>query len=136
MANFPQDATSTFNATTYYLASRKPDRGISIDSEYKTSIFISQSGHEKRQAFTRRPKRKFSLSYTNISGAYKRALENFYRDRNGEAGAFEFDLTYIGLSGSIIARFDGSLKINQIVTTLNEETDIYTVTFTLTETFS
>lgn len=136
MANFPQDATSTFNMNTYYLASRKPDRGIPIDTEYKTNIFVSQSGHEKRQSFTRRPKRKFFLSYTNISGAYKRAIENFYRDRNGEAGAFEFDLTYIGLSGSILVRFDGSLKVNQIITMLNEETDFYTVSFTLLETFS
>lgn len=136
MAIFPTDATATINSNTYTMTSRKPDRGIVYDSKYNTNIFTSQSGHEKRQAFTRRPKRSFSLSYTNISGGYKAAIEQFYTARNGEAGAFEFDLSYIGMSGSIIARFDGSIRVTQVLSTLDEETDIYTITFNLVETFS
>ena len=76
------------------------------------------------------------MSYTNISGGYKAAIEQFYTARNGEAGAFEFDLSYIGMSGSIIARFDGSIRVTQVLSTLDEETDIYTITFNLVETFS
>lgn len=136
MINFPQDATETINTTTYYLANRKPDRGIVFESKYSTNIFTSQSGHEKRQLITRRPKRSFTLNYTNISGAYKTVIEQFYKNQGGEFSAFIFDLTYIGLSGSIIARFDGPLRITQVLSTLDEETDIYTVSFNLTETFS
>lgn len=136
MTDFPADATITINSTTYSLASRRPDRGFSYDIRYNTNIFTSQSGHEKRQLLTRRPKRSFTLTYTNISGAYKQAIENFYKNQNGEAIAFNFDLTYVGITGSMLARFDGTIRVTQVLSTLNEETDFYNLSFNIVETYS
>lgn len=136
MAQFPNDATVIINGTSYQMKNRRPDKGLQSSLQYSTNIFTSQSGHEKRSAKSRRSKRTFSLSYTNITGAYKIALENFFRDRLGETESFEFDLTYIGLSGSILTRLSGNISSSQILATLDPETSFYTVSFNLEETFS
>jgi hypothetical protein len=136
MASFPTDATYVFDSITYSMNNRKPDRGFGIDQIFNTGIFTSQIGYEKRRQISRRSKRKFSISYTNLHGAYKTALENFYRNRGGDAEAFEFDLSYVGLVGIISVRFDGSLQISEVLSSASELDSFYNVRFTLQETFS
>jgi hypothetical protein len=136
MSAFPADATYTFNSTTYSMSSRRPDRNYSYSASFETANFTSQIGYERRRQISRRRKRTFNFAYTNITGVYKAALENFYNNRGGQFEAFEFDLSYAGQSGTIIARFDGPLTITQIMATDNELTDIYNVNFTIQETFS
>lgn len=136
MATFPDDATYTFNSTQYSMADKRPDRNYTISKTLNSAIFSAQSGHESRRQITRRAKRTISLKYTNISGPYKEAIENFYNSRSGDYESFEFDLTYIGQSGTMIARFDGDLSITEVLTSLDTINDYYTVTFNLQETFS
>jgi len=136
MPAFPSDATFTLNATTYSMSNRRPDRNYSYSSSFDNASFTSQIGYERRRQISRRRKRSFTFAYTNITGVYKAAIENFYNSRGGQFEAFEFDLSYAGQSGSIIVRFDGPLTITQIVATDNILTDIYNVNFSLQETFS
>lgn len=136
MASFPVDATYVFDSITYSMSNRKPDRGFNIDNQFNTAIFTSQIGYEKRRQISRRSKRSFSIAYTNLHGAYKTALENFYRNRGGDAEAFEFNLSYVGLSGTISVRFEGSLQISEVLTNSSELDSFYNVRFTLQETFS
>jgi hypothetical protein len=136
MANFPSDATYVLNGTTYTMSNRKPDKGFGIDQSFNTSIFTSQIGYEKRRQISRRSKRKFSISYTNLHGAFKTALENFYRNRGGDSEAFEFNLSYVGLTGIISVRFEGSFQVSEVLTSASELDSFYNVKFTLQETFS
>jgi len=136
MASFPSDATYVLNGTTYTMNSRKPDKGFSIDQSFNTSIFTSQIGYEKRRKVSRRSIRKFAISYTNLHGAFKTALENFYRNRGGSSEAFEFNLSYVGLNGIISVRFEGSLQVSEVLTSASELDSFYNVKFTLQETFS
>jgi len=136
MPAFPSDATYTLDATTYSMSNRRPDRNYSFSATFDNATFTSQIGYERRRQLSRRQKRTFNFSYTNITGVYKAALENFYNSRGGQFEAFEFDLSYAGQTGTIIARFDGPLTVTQIVATDNILTDIYNVTFALQETFS
>ena len=136
MATFPTDAVATVNSITFLMSDRRPDRGFSIKKTYKNNIFVSQSGHEKRNSISRRPKRSFSLEYKNISGGYKEVLEQFYDARLGDFEAFNFDSTYIGLVGTILVRFDGDIDISEVVTSTTIDKSIYNVTINLTETFT
>ena len=136
MALFPTDATYTLNATTYSMTNRRADRNYSYSQSFENATFTSQVGYERRRQISRRRKRTFTFGFTNITGVYKAAIENFYNNRGGPFEAFEFDLSYAGQSGTIIVRFEGNLNIVQVVATDNELTDIYNVTFTLQETFS
>lgn len=136
MASFPEDATHTVGSTTYSMVNRRPDRGYQISSQFNTGIFTSQIGYTKSRQISRRPIRTFSLTYTNIRGPYKQAIENFYTARAGAYESFDFDLAYAGQAGIIRVRFDGALSVSQVLTTDNIETDIYTVSFSLTESFT
>jgi hypothetical protein len=136
MANFPTDANHSVGLTTYAMVNKRPDRNFSIDNQFNTSIFTSQIGYEKRRQISRRSKRKISLNYTNINGGYKTAIENFFRNRGGDAESFEFNLSYVGLSGTILVRFDGGLQINEVLTSDDPINSFYTVRFNLQETFS
>jgi hypothetical protein len=136
MASFPTDATYVSGSTTYSMNDRKPDRGFSIDNSFNTAIFISQIGYEKRRQISRRSKRKISLNYTNINGGYKTALENFFKNRSGDAEAFEFNLSYLGLSGIILVRFDSGLQISETLSSDDPLNSFYNIRFTLQETFS
>lgn len=136
MANFPTDASYTSGGVTYSMVSKKPDKGFSIDNQFNTSTFTSQIGYEKRRQISRRSKRKISLSYTNINGGFKTALENFFKNRGGDAEAFEFNLSYVGLSGTILVRFDGALQVSEILTSEDPLNSFYNLRFTLQETFS
>jgi hypothetical protein len=118
------------------MTNRRPDRNYSYSQSFENATFTSQVGYERRRQISRRRKRTFTFGFTNITGVYKAAIENFYNNRGGPFEAFEFDLSYAGQSGTIIVRFEGSLNIVQVVATDNELTDIYNVTFTLQETFS
>ena len=136
MATFPTDASFTSGGTTYSMTNRKPDRGFSIDNQFNTAIFTSQIGYEKRRQLSRRSKRRLSLNYTNINGGFKTAIENFFKNRGGDAEAFEFSLSYVGLSGTILVRFDGALQISETLTSEDPLNSFYNIRFTLQETFS
>jgi hypothetical protein len=136
MASYPSEATYGVGPTTYSMSNRKPDRGYQITQQFNTSIFTSQIGYERRRQVSRRPKRQFSISYTNINGAYKQAIENFFSARGGDYESFEFDLAYIGQNGTIQVRFDNQLSVTEVQTTLALETNIYNVSFTLIESFT
>lgn len=136
MASFPTDATYSLNGTLYSMSDRRPDRGFNIQREFPVSTFTSQAGYEARRLLSRRSKRSLNLSYRNIRGPYKTALENFYNARGGTWESFEFDLSYAGQSGIIFVRFDGPLIITEVQTSLDEINDFYNVTFNLQETFS
>ena len=136
MASYPSNATYSVGGNTYTMTSRKPDRGFSIGEQFNNAIFTSQVGYERRRAISRRSKRQFQLQYTNVNGGYKQAIENFYRARSGDLESFEFDLSYIGLSGTIQVRFDGELTTAEVQTTSNVLTNIYTVSFKLIESYT
>lgn len=136
MASYPSNATYSVGGNTYTMTSRKPDRGFSIGEQFNNAIFTSQVGYERRRAISRRSKRQFQLQYTNVNGGYKQAIENFYRARSGDLESFEFDLSYIGLSGTIQVRFDGELTTAEVQTTSDVLTNIYTVSFKLIESYT
>ena len=136
MASFPSQATYSFNGTAYSMADKKPDRGYTTQREFPVSTFTSQAGYEARRLLSRRSKRTFRLSYKNLRGPYKTAIENFYNARGGTWESFEFDLSYAGQSGIIFVRFDGSLNITEVQTSFDEINDFYNVSFNLQETFS
>ena len=115
---------------------RKPDRGNEINKEFDVITFTSQAGYEKRRLRSRRPKRQFSLEYTNISGLEKEAIENFYDARQGTFEAFFFDMTHINQVGTLITRFEGSLDVNHNHSLDGtKQNNFYTVGFALQEVF-
>ena len=76
------------------------------------------------------------MSYTNVSGIEKNAIENFYNARSGEFEAFTFDLTHINEAGTITARFDGPLNVQQVHSAGSALTEnFFTVSFNLQETY-
>jgi hypothetical protein len=118
------------------MADRKPDRGIASKRSFDVTTFTSQAGYEKRRLKSRRSKREYDLRYTNISGIEKTAIENFYTQRSGEFESFIFDLSHINESGTITARFDKELSIDQTLSTGTGLLDnFYTVSFKLKEVF-
>jgi len=115
---------------------RKPDRGNEINKEFDVITFNSQAGYEKRRLRSRRPKRQFSLEYTNISGLEKEAIEKFYDARQGTYEAFFFDMAHINQAGTIITRFEGSLDVNHNHSLDGtKQNNFYTVGFALQEVF-
>jgi len=118
------------------MADRKPDKGFSAQRKFDTIKFESQAGYEKRRLRSRRSKRSYDLSYTNITGIEKTAIENFYNARSGEFQAFTFDLTHINEIGTITTRFDGPLNVTQVHSAGSALTEnFYTVSFKLQETY-
>ena len=138
MATYPTDASSIPFTTSSFtsMADRKPDTGYSIERAYNTVIFESEVGYEKRRLRSRRPKRNIALTYTNITGLAKLAIENFYNDRSGEFESFTFDLSHVNDSGTMLVRFDGSLQIDHVLSSdSNLLLNFYTVSFKLKETY-
>ena len=118
------------------MADRKPDKGFTSQRKFDTIKFESQAGYEKRRLRSRRSKRSYDLSYTNVTGIEKVAIENFYNARSGEFEAFTFDLTHINESGSITTRFEGPLSVTQVHAAGSNLTEnFYTVSFKLQETY-
>lgn len=130
---YPADATNG----SFTMTNKRPDRGFSEESRFDSIIFESQSGYEARRQRSRRPKRRYSLTYTNISGSYKKAIVDFYNERGGDFESFYFNLAHISGTGTVGVRFDGPLQISQIATaSLTDDTkNYYTVSFTLQEVF-
>jgi hypothetical protein len=118
------------------MTDRRPDRNYAYVNSLKSAIFTSQAGYERRRQISRRSKRTFNFAFSSVRGVYNEALQNFYNSRGGDYESFEFDLSYAGQSGTMIARFNGDLNIVQILATDNPLTDVYNVTFSLQETFS
>ena len=115
---------------------RKPDRGNEINKTFDVITFESQAGYEKRRLRSRRPKRLFSLEYTNVSGLEKDAIENFYNARQGVFESFFFDMTHINQLGTLITRFDGSLDVSHNHSLDGtKQNNFYTVGFALKEVF-
>jgi len=118
------------------MENRKPDRGNEINKTFDVITFESQAGYEKRRLRSRRPKRQFSLEYTNVSGLEKEAIENFYDARQGIYESFFFDMTHINQSGTLITRFEGPLDVNHNHSLDGtKQNNFYTVGFGLQEVF-
>ena len=125
---------TTANFST--MADHMPDTGYQVDRTYNTIIFESEAGYEKRRLRSRRSKRSYQLTYTNLNGLEKLAVENFYNARSGEYEAFNFDLSHVNESGTISVRFDGNLQIQHVLSGgSNILLNFYTVSFKLKETF-
>jgi hypothetical protein len=137
MAVYPNDATGLFTTASFSsMADRKPDKGFGSTKTYNTVIFETEAGYEKRRARNRRAKREYALTYTNVTGLERNAIESFYDARSGQTESFTFDLTHLSEPGSITARFDGNLEIRHILSTGdNLLQNFYTVSFKLKETF-
>tara|TARA_Y100000813_G_scaffold196755_1_gene180788 strand:- start:67 stop:432 length:366 start_codon:yes stop_codon:yes gene_type:complete len=117
---------------------RKPDRGFSTNREFDVINFESQGGYEKRRLRSRRSKRDFDITYTNVSGVEKHAIEQFYIARNGSFETFTFDLTHINENGTIQSRFDGPLQVSHVFSDSSNaslQTNYYTVNFKLKEVY-
>ncbi len=129
--------TDSFDRFTS-MADRKPDRGFSTNREFDVINFESQGGYEKRRLRSRRSKRDFDLTYTNITGVEKHAIEQFYIARNGSFETFTFDLTHINENGTIQSRFDGPLQVSHVFSDSSNtslQTNYYTVSFKLKEVY-
>lgn len=143
----PTGGVNTLSLTTFNkekvisrldsMADKKPDRsGIQFAEEYNYKTAEFQAGYEKRRLTSRRPKRKFSIEYTNVTGIVKSAIEEFYRARSGGFEAFLFELTHINEPGTITVRFDGNLDIRQVLSAgTNPIDNFYSVGFDLVEVF-
>lgn len=77
---YPTDASIGVISMT----NRKPDRGFSSEFRFDSIMLESQSGYEVRRQRSRRPKRRYNLTYTNINGNYRTAIQNFYNARGGD----------------------------------------------------
>lgn len=104
---------------------RKPNNGFMIQDQFNISKYSSQAGYEKRRLLSRRPKRSFQITYTNVTGIEKEAIQNFYRARNGEYETFTFDLTHINDTGTVRTRFNGPLEIQQVLSAGSSLTQNY-----------
>lgn len=99
--------SSEFTDRKDSMADRKPDIGYSQGRSFDSLSFESQAGYESYRLRSRRPKRTYQLTYTNITGIEKQALQSFYDDRSGNFEKFTFDLDHINESGSVTVRFEG-----------------------------
>ena len=73
---------------------------------------------------------------TNVTGVEKQAIEDFYTQRSGEFETFTFDLAHINSSGTVRARFEGPLEIDQVISGGSALTDnFFTVKVKIKEDF-
>jgi hypothetical protein len=135
MAIYPDDANFELNSTTYSMINKKPDKGFTYSSSFNSVSFKSQIGYERYRLVSRKQTRDYSISYTNISEPFKLAIENFFKNRGGEFETFEFDLSHVGESGIIIAKFAGTLAVRNVLTTGDPLNNFYSVSFNLRETY-
>lgn len=130
-------STSHENDRCRDLSDRKPDRGFTTEAAIQVLTFESQIGYESRRLVSRKQKRTWKLTYTNVSGTEVDALETFWKHRGGEWEAFFFDLTHINETASTaIVRFDGPLTKSLNFskgTGLND--NFYTMNVTLKEVY-
>ena len=135
---YPEDAVGNFTVIGFTsMTDRRPDKNYSTQKAYSSIEFTSQAGYSKRRLRTRRPTRDYSLTYTNVNGLQKQAIENFYTARSGEFESFRLDLSHVGDEGSLIVRFDGSLSVRHVHSgESNVLNNFYTVSFKLVESFT
>lgn len=118
------------------MASRKADRGYSYTREpdVKVSKFIG--GYEKRRLNSRRLRRKWTFSYTNISGIEKEAIESFYINRSGTFESFSFDLSHLNESGLATVVFDSPPQITNTLSAsaTNMQQNFFNVSMVFRET--
>jgi hypothetical protein len=97
------------------LNGRKADKGYSYtrEADVKTTKFIA--GYEKRRLNTRRLRRKWNFTYTNINGLDKEAIDAFYMSRNGTYESFSFDLSHLNESGLATVVFDTPPQITNVL---------------------
>lgn len=138
MATYPSDATSLFTTNTFSsMSDRRPDVESGSTREFNVIKFESEGGYERRRLRHRRATRTYSLTYTNITGLEKYAIENFYNQQGGEYLSFDFNLDHINSTGLVRVRFDGALDITAVNSAgSNVLQKFYTVSFNLKETFS
>lgn len=138
MANYPADAIGLFTTDGFSsMSDTSPDTNFKTNRQYSTILFQSEAGYEKRRLRSRRAVRSYDLSYTNIDGLQKDAIERFYNARSGEYESFNLDLTHLSETGNVTVRFDGDLSIAQIFTTgSNLLESFHTVSFKVKEVFS
>jgi len=137
MAIYPTDAVGNYAGGSFTsMASRKPDKGYGTSIEYSTVVFESESGYEKRRLRSRRPKRTYDLTYTNVTGVERSAIESFFRAQSGSFETFTFDLTHINETGTVTVRFESSIKITHVLSggSLPSQ-NFYNISFTLKETY-
>lgn len=117
------------------MVDRKPDKGFDYTTEIQVKTNKYYAGYEKRRLISRKPKRTWMLTYTNITAFEKIAVENFYRARNGEFQAFILDLEHLNEVGTAIVRFDGTLSLTHILSAAAGDLyrNIWTVAFKLLE---
>lgn len=137
MYSYPTGATGLFTISSFAsMADHKPDKGYKTQRTYSSVIFESEAGYEKRRLRSRRAKRSIDLTYTNVNGLIKDAIERFYDKVSGEYEAFTFDLSHVNESGTITVRFDGALDVTQVLSAgANVLSNFYTVSFKLKETY-
>lgn len=129
--------STEFQTRLTTMADRRPDRGFTTDREYSVVAFESQSGYEKRRLMSRRPKRTFSLTYTNVSGLEKDAIQRFFNSRSGNFESFSLNLDHLNETGFVRVRFDGPLSVNHVLSgAVNDLTkNFYVISFKLRETY-
>lgn len=127
MANYPVDAS---------MDTRKPDRGYSVSREFNVTNFVTAAGYEKRKLKSRRSKRRYTLTYNNISETRKNNIVNFYEARSGTFESFTLDLSHLNLSGSINVRFEGELNVTHVISGNTTANDIFNISFNLVEAYT
>lgn len=117
------------------MADRKVDKGYSYtrESDVKTTRFIA--GYEKRRLNSRRLRRRWTFSYTNINGVEKEAIDAFYVARSGQYEAFSFDLDHVNESGMATVVFDGPPQVSSVLSASPDDLtqNFYTVSMVLRE---
>ena len=125
---------SSYTSRFTDMRDRKPNNGFMTQNQFNVSKYNTQVGYEKRRLLSRRQKRSYQLTYTNVSGVEKEAVENFYKARNGEYETFTFDLTHINDTGTVRTRFNGPLEIQQVISAGTSLTqNFYNIRFSLQE---
>ena len=129
------DTGSTIYTRKTTMADRRPDKGFSYMSEFSVKRIESISGFERTRLLSRRPKRSWDLSYTNITGVEKEAVQSFYNSRSGSYDSFIFDLDHINEQGSAIVRFDASIDMSHVLSAAAQDLyrNIWTIKFKLKE---
>ena len=138
MATYPNDADSLFTTVGFSdMSDRRPDTDSGITKEFAVVKFESEGGYERRRLRHRRAVRIYDLTYTNVTGLEKYAIESFYNSMGGEYQSFDFDLDHISDVGTVRVRFDGALDVTHVNSYgSNVLQKFYTVSFKLKETFT
>ncbi|MCK4501124.1 hypothetical protein KAU11_11555, partial [Candidatus Babeliales bacterium] len=113
------------------------DKDFDFKQSFNVITFKATSGYEKRSLRSRRKRREYVLSYTNVNGLVKQAIDNFYISMSGDFQTFTFDLAHLSEVGTVTVRFDGAISKNHIITggggTIKD--NIYNISFKLIETY-